>query len=127
MMIIIKNIEIIEVDRDPWELIAKIPMDGVIPVNGNKYIETKLFIELIGGQRFVRPDGKELIIGCSKQAEEVIGIQYEAWGNMSKEWEITRQELYTERGERLKVEGELLKVKQLGFFRRLVALFKGYQ
>ena len=41
--------------------------------------------ELIKGRIFIRPDGTELIIGCSKQAADVIGIQYEAWDNLQQE------------------------------------------
>jgi hypothetical protein len=38
-----------------------------------EYMDTGFFRELAQGERYIRPDGKELIIGVSKQAEEVNG------------------------------------------------------
>jgi predicted HTH transcriptional regulator len=39
---------------------------------------------MVRGRRFVTPNGNELIIGCSKQAAAIIGIQYDAWDNQEK-------------------------------------------
>lgn len=128
-MILIKNIEMVEVDRDPYEILSTIhPYEAISVYNGSniEHIEHEVFTELIRGRRFIRPDGKELIIGCSKQAEEVIGIQYESWENLMGLHESTREELYREKGKLLKANEELYAIKQLGFFKRLVLLFKGY-
>ena len=122
-MLIVKNIEIIEVERDPWEILSLTKPYQAIEVfnpgkNTPEHIETNAFREMIQGQRFVRPDGKELLIGCSRQAEEIIGIQYESWGNMSEAWEGTRTQLR-------KAEKELADIRQMTFWMRLKALFKG--
>lgn len=122
-MLIVKNIEIIEVDRDPWEIVSLTrPFQAIKVFNPGKNrperIAENIFREMIQGQRFIRPDGQELLIGCSRQAEEIIGIQYEAWGNMSEVREMTR-------GQLRKAEKELSDLKQLTFWKRLKALFTG--
>ncbi len=122
-MLIVKNIEIIEVERDPWELLSMTaPYQAIEVFNPGKnvpeFIDTNVFREMVQGQRFRRPDGEELVIGCSRQAEEIIGIQYESWGNMSREWEATRTQLR-------KAEKELADIRQMTFWMRLKALFKG--
>jgi hypothetical protein len=40
--------------------------------------------EKIDKQMFMRPDGTMICIGMSKQAQDVIGIQYESWNKMQK-------------------------------------------
>ena len=87
-MIIIKHIEFIETDRDPFEIIRQnMPYVGipVITDEGEDIVECSLISELIKGRRFRRPsDNKDIVIGVSKQAQDVIGIQYEAWATEFK-------------------------------------------
>lgn len=81
-MLVIKRIEFFETDRDPLDVLycssPNVPVDGV-----NGTIDFELFRELIRGREFVRPsDGKRLVVGCSKEAQEVLGMMYDAWAEM---------------------------------------------
>lgn len=85
-MIVIKNIEYIETDKDPLEIIStKMPHNLVGYTNKDAPITVEYLTELIHGRRFVRPDGRTLYIGVSEQAQEVIGIQYGAWNTKERE------------------------------------------
>lgn len=84
-MIVIKNIEYYEVDRDEWRIHVMTEPHRAMPVNdGAAYVETDVLDELIRGNRFRRPsDGIDVCIGMSKEHQKLIGIQYEAWEGMS--------------------------------------------
>lgn len=124
-MIIVKSIEIITVDRDPWEILSLTKPYQAVEVfdpgkNKPSHISSNAFRELISGRRFVKPNGDELLIGCSKQAEDIMGIYYNSWDDMSKQLEESRAAFRT-------MSGYLMKIKQLGFFGRLIAVFRGYK
>jgi len=82
-MIVITKIEYLETDRDIYQLQSIASKSQLIELNTHnekERMQAKLFIETIQGQCFRRPsDGTDIYIGNSRQAEKVIGIQYEAW------------------------------------------------
>ena len=86
-MIVIKRIDFIETDQDPFEILSSTAPNHYVPVlenNEPEMISAYALTELIQGTRFRRPDGTNIIIGMSKQASDVIGIQYEAWAESEK-------------------------------------------
>ncbi len=131
-MIIVKSIEIITVDRDHWELLSLTEPYQAVEVftpdkNKPSHICSNTFRELIIGRRFVKPNGEELLIGCSKQAEEIMGIHYDSWDGMLNQLEESRAAFHTIKELQLKTEKHLMKIRSLGFFERLVAVFRGYE
>lgn len=88
------------------------------PLESNEYISMKhgvdpdkmvLTEELVRGRRFVIPTTREsIIIGCSKQVQDLIGIQYEAWENHEKAFERMRSD-YVRRIVQLEKELKLRK------------------
>lgn len=118
-MILVKNLEIIETDRDPMEIVSMHLPHDYIPVNGGeKAIPCKQLRELIRGRRFRRPDGKDMIIGMTRQVQDIIGIQYEAWDTLN-------EALDSYRIQARKYESALDNLHNSGFFKRLKMLFIG--
>lgn len=48
--------------------------------------EPYIKVETIRGVTFRRPDGTEVVIGASKEAQDIIGIQYEAWHELEGQY-----------------------------------------
>ncbi len=123
-MILISKIEYMETDRDPHQIIhCTSPYEGVA-VNtdhGKDIVECNELIELVNGVRFCRyGTDDEIVIGMSKQAQDLIGIQYESWENKEKEY----SELYSSF---TKARNEISFIKNAGLLRRLSWLFFGYK
>jgi len=121
-VLLIKNIEFIETDRDPYEIInLKSPYEAVevLSNRGREVVSVNEIRELIRGRRFVRPsDNKDIIVGCSKKAEDVIGIQYEAWDTLEKDcqaWSAKTSKLIS----------EISDIKKSGLFKRIKFVFTG--
>ena len=81
-MILIRDIDWYETDRDEAEILrCEDPFIHIIH-NGERQIEeTYLIRELIKGRRFVRRDGTRYIIGLSQKVAEVLKTPMEAWDN----------------------------------------------
>jgi hypothetical protein len=121
-MILIKNIEYIEVDRDPWEIISKRdPYQSVMVNYGAECIPESIecLTEFVHGRRFVNQSkGLDVVIGMTRDVQNLIGIQYEAWE--------TQEEYITG----LNTENQKLKhwrrtICSASFFTRLKWLFSG--
>lgn len=93
-MIVIKSIDYYQFDGDMYKLLHALPPQGLMASTkeGNIHVPADRFVELVKGRMFVRPDGEQVVIGASKQAQKVIGLQYEAWGTLIYE----RDEAYTD-------------------------------
>ena len=88
-MILISRIEIIDTgDQDPYKIISMHMPDSTVPImtqDGPDAVKCSHIIELVKGRRFVRPsDGLDVMIGCSRQAQDLIGIQYDAWKSQER-------------------------------------------
>jgi len=107
-VILIKNIEFIETPRDPWEIFVTHLPHEVIPVEGNSgpYAEVSVLTELVRGRRFLRPsDGTDIVVGLAKDAQNILGLQYEAWENMAQELKDTRSQMRQLQRERDRARG----------------------
>ncbi len=122
-MILIKNIEFYETNQDPIEIVSHMmPYEAIEALSdkGDVVVPISEIRELIKGQRFRRSDGVDIIVGLTKQAQDILGLQYEAWDNMQKELEITHNSL--------QVANETIKaVTQANIWTRIKYLFCGYK
>ena len=124
-MILIKSVDFIETDSDPYELYHKYADDKVFFVDPKELMkEVEYTSEFVYGKQFRRPsDGKDIIIGVSKQAQEVIGIMYEAWETQAKRYDDLRKACDVERQYKYWIinEFETYKnnIKQATFWQRL--------
>ena len=83
-MIIITNIETMEVDADIHQIQQMYKPYEYIPavIDGAEIgVPAEFVVENIKGRRFFK-NGKEMCIGNSKQAEELIGVQFDAWSEL---------------------------------------------
>ena len=122
-MLIIKNIEFIETDRDPYEILShqmsSYQAIEVMTDKGKDFIGGTELRELIRGRRFVRPsDGLDIMIGVSKQAQNVIGIQYEAWENMEESHNLAIDKA-------THTANKLAKLKKSNLWKRIKFVFTG--
>lgn len=119
-MIVITDVKFMEFDRDEMILAFRDPYRG-IDVRTHEGYETCSAMELqelVRGRRYVRPDGQELVIGVSKQAQDVIGIQYEAFDTLRKESDRYFTEI-------ISMQEEMRKVRSASFWVRLKWIFTG--
>ncbi len=121
-MILIKSIEFYETKMDPIEIVNPniLYKQSLVTSNYDKeYAEVSDLRELIHGRRFRRPsDGTEIVIGVSKQAQDLIGIQYEAWDNMEKQLDSYYRES-------MKTRSILTKIEKANLLTRLKWIFTG--
>jgi hypothetical protein len=120
-MIVIRSIDAVEIDDNlhVTHLDTCVPCDVVGDPGSVDWIEHSVYREYIEGRWFVRPDGKRLLIGNSKQASEIIGLQFEAWQNMEKSLDDCRKA-------RRELEAELKPLRavaQAGFWTRIKWVF----
>jgi len=119
-MLLISKIEFLDVDGDETTIFESKPFEPLF-LRGGEMIQAEVAQELVRGRRFRRPsDGEDVVIGCSKQAQDVIGLQYEAWENLEKDrgyWHTQSAAL------RIKLDA----VKSAGFLKRLKWLLHGYR
>jgi hypothetical protein len=83
-MILIRHIDFIETGMERYQLTELARWGAPTPI-GYELADTEQVIEWVRGVEFTRPDGEKILIGASEQAQEVLGIQFEAWGNMERE------------------------------------------
>lgn len=125
-MIIIKDVDTIEVDENTLiQHLIRLSIFDVMPCkdNNGKIVgeDTHYIEEVVRGRIFRRPrDNKDIVIGMSKKAQYLIGIQYEAWENMEKRIEEKRKEI-------IKLETIIKKSTEASIFTRLKWLIFGFK
>ena len=91
-MIVIHEVRFYETEQDMATLESTRPDTPIrtydFGVLSGSRICKEIQMELIRGRRYVRDDGTTLVIGAPKQAQEVMGIMFDAWA----EKDIRQQE-----------------------------------
>ena len=122
-MILIKHIEFCEVDRDSVSIWARINPYGAVEVlsdHGETTVSVSEIRELVRGRRYQRPsDGTDVVIGMSQQAQDVLGLQYEAIETMRDDVDRYHRLFMSERN---KVEA----AKRASLWDRIKWVFQGY-
>ena len=118
-MILITKIEYTEVDGDVREIFQH-KRRPIFRNNHRERVDEKVVREVVRGRRFCRPDGREIAVGLSEQAADVLGLQYEAWRELEQRAE-------NHRNREMNLDWELLAIKKAGFWTRLKWLFTGVQ
>lgn len=117
-MIIIKSCEVIDVGDVTIKDIYRYQPWECLPVNDYSAVaEVSEIKELIRGRRFVRPsDGIDVYLGCTKEVQDLIGIQYEAWDMLQENYNqsVSNYTRLMTRAEELK--REIREMKSLSFF-----------
>ena len=96
-MIVIKDLEYYEVPDNIHEVIYQIGGNTFIDVNtqtGPIHMPTiEVRKEVIEGKVFVDQQGNRVVVGLSKDAQNILGLQYEAWENSEKEINTLRKDI----------------------------------
>lgn len=116
-MIVIKNIDFIEVENDNIKLMTSTPS------NKNYQIFENIEQELIRGIRFRRSDGNEIVIGYSKQAQDILGISFEVFENLKSKYDIECENHFRTTQEMNQLKNKLLEINSASFWQRLKTLF----
>jgi len=122
-MIIITKIEYIQIERDVHELICcsyDPDAEPLYPANSDEPVSPKEVQEIVRGRKFRHPDGREIRVGMSEQAGNLLGLQYEAWQDLEERLIVS---LRTS----LRLSREIQAAKHAGFLTRLKWLIKGYR
>ncbi len=125
-MIVIKDVDTIEVDENTFiQYMIKYTGSDIIPCKNSEGgivgEDIKYVSEAIRGRIFRRPrDNKDIVIGMSRKAQYLIGIQYEEWENMEKRIEEKRKEI-------IKLETIIKKSTEASILTRLKWLIFGFK
>ena len=92
---------------------------------GTRTMPMSTLVETVRVQSFTRPDWAIVRVAMSSQAAEVIGIQYEVWGNMIKQISETRRLLSAANAELSEKKEVLHRYQDAGFWERLKWAFLG--
>ena len=121
-MILVESIKYFEVPGDVHEIVKKISAYEAVEVftkDGAHIISANLLHEVVHGRRFRRPrDGEEIVIGWTKEVQDLLGMPVEAWENA----EAYRVDLINREH---KVSSELIIIKHANFWQRFKWLFTG--
>ncbi len=82
-MLVVKNIEVIEVDTNMLRVVHQEEYDMAEET-------VNITTEMIRGEHFTNARGERFCIGMSKQVEEAIGLPMKIFTNMSSEMETQR-------------------------------------
>lgn len=127
-MILVKSIEVIEVESNDFHTIQYCNPDTMIRVNkGRDMLPASVLLELVRGQRFVRGDGTEIVIGMAQPVQDILGLQFEAWENLQNDWSIADNSRVIAGRLAKGYQLELEELSSAGFFERLKMLFTGYR
>ena len=125
-MILIKSIEIVEIDRDPVEIVSQIsPHESIRVYSEGKPtdISHKVLTEYVRGRVFVNMNGQRINIGMSQKVQELIGLQFEAYENM----QAANQKLRTSVAIALRdlnvLKSRLVLIQERSWLTKLVDLF----
>ena len=125
-MIVITKVETIEVPgrETILEKIAHSPNTTDIFIDG-KVVPMEVLTEVVRGVEFFRPDGTSVLIGCSGQAAEAIGIQYTVFGEMTSRLAETQRRLYKAEHRLQEESNKLKELKKKSLFKKLIWCFTG--
>jgi len=131
-MIVITEIKTIEVPNREYVLEKIIHNQNNSDIFiGGKVLPEEVLTEVVRGIEFVKPDGTHILIGCSSEAAEIIGIQYDAYYAMQArltriQHDLHKVEHFLEKEKRKSeaLEKELNTLKKQSLLKKLIWCFK---
>ena len=121
-MIIIRSVEVDEVDEGVYTILHRNPCD-YIP--GTDLPPSTMVSEVVTCRQFVRSDGTDVMIGMSCEAADVLGLQYEAWNEMERNLESQNQKFTDLCRQVGRMGAKLYTIHQARWWTRLKWLFRG--
>lgn len=130
-MLVITNVETIEYDApdgvDRVRLDIHPPPRGYpqTPLDGLTAKQHDVYSEIAHSRVFVRPDGVRIKIAATIEAQDKLGLMYQAWDKMEEELGYTRRHLQSAISDSIDRDLTIRKLKAASFWTRLKWLFSG--
>jgi len=128
-MICVKEIKVVDVPENWMEIHSTKMMNHCFVDGGTKVEPLKVIYELIEGENFVNYNGKEVCIGWSKQVQDLLGLPFSIFRDLSEENRILQannKSLSLNLTNYPIIVQKLDKIYNMNFWTRLKYLFKGY-
>ena len=126
-MLVVTDVQIVDIDKNSYEFFKYKPvlwgrvMEGEMPTEET----VKVKRELIEGERYILPTGRQLIIGLSERVRNALGIPLQVWNlmkNQNEEFRLFQVRLLQAN---TKYQQDIKKYETLSFRGRLKFLFRG--
>ncbi len=121
-MILIKSIEIAIVKEDRILILITPGLKERLATPYEKSIN--ITEEMVRGRTYITADGRQIIIGMTKEVQDAIGLPYEVFENLNKELDTSREMLSRNRQYMADYQA---RVEGLSLFKRIKALFIGFR
>jgi hypothetical protein len=123
-MLLVESIQVREVRGDHTQINTL--MQEVRAFDPSAPVGQIIKTELVRGRRFVNAEGREFCIGMTKEVEEVLGLPFDIYEDMSSQiYQIgavlRREEIKTQR-----LENRLKVIKDMSFWERFSRAFIGF-
>jgi len=123
-MIVIRDIDWVKVDRDFYEQVSfERPLIRIEDKGGEYLQHIETVSELIVGRQYVNQRGERVVIGKTKLAQEILGLEYEVWDNTRKENEDLKKDMKILKTVNAELKGEIYGIKNATFLYKLKFLF----
>lgn len=97
-MICVLKIELLEVKGQDWVVhhpdLPEVPLVALCDMGKLPEDLPQVTREVIQGEKFRLPDGREFCIGLSEEVHVALGIPLKAWANMNEMMDEQRAELF---------------------------------
>ena len=80
-MLVVKDIDVIQIDRDSIQLASMPGIDGYSP----SYLDPPITFETIRGRVFRNSRGERICIGMSNVAQQAIGLPFDVFESMNRQ------------------------------------------
>jgi hypothetical protein len=129
VMLLVTKVEVADVPgREAYIASCKdLPVaPDFVPINnGDDCITGEVYLDNIRGREFVDQRGRRICIGMTKEAQEVLGLQYQCWENTLASLERLRVDLANRGSDLVAAHERLRRIKTASFWDRLRWLFVG--
>lgn len=126
-MLLIESVKVREVPGDEVRVYTGRPDVGAYADYAQLSIEERARkTEFVQGRVFRTAEGKEFVIGMTREVSEVIGLPYDAYSNMSAHMEELREELALVRSVNFRLTHRLKTIRGMSFWERMSRVFVGF-
>ena len=123
-MLLIESVKVVEIKGDNTRVITCRP--EIQAFDPDAIMEESIETELVIGHRFRHADGREVCIGMPKKVEEVLGLPFEIYGDLTHNIESLQRELAFSRNVNFRLRYRLETIKGMSFWERLSRVFVGF-
>ena len=125
-MLLVKSIEVVEVNRDRVENIIYDRKSARAYDSETRYIEETFKTEILEGQTFINARSEEICIGMTSAAREAIGLPFSIFEDMRYAIQVAEQYRSITASVNKRLEHRLDTIKKMSWWERFNRLWIGY-